>query len=206
MNAKNTNTDEIICCNIIKAARERFQYYGYPKTTMAELAHDCDMSPGNIYRYFKGKIDIAAEIAREESLATIERLNFVLKHTNISERQRLEEIMFRELKTSTDSLHHNSKVVELAQIVATERPSFLEEGLYRERQIFVTVLQKGCDKGEFRIKDVEQAAAALQTATMKFHYPQFFVHQPFIELEQELRNMLDLIFHGIRNPDYIHKI
>ena len=52
---------------IIDAAVERFLHYGYPKTTIAELAGDCAMSPGNIYRFFKGKIDIAAEIARREA-------------------------------------------------------------------------------------------------------------------------------------------
>ena len=54
---------------IIVAARERFSHYGYPKTTIAELAEDCAMSPGNIYRFFKGKIDIAVEIARREALS-----------------------------------------------------------------------------------------------------------------------------------------
>ena len=47
---------------IILAAKERFLHYGYPKTTMAEVAADCNMSPGNLYRYFKGKLDIAIEI------------------------------------------------------------------------------------------------------------------------------------------------
>jgi AcrR family transcriptional regulator len=41
---------------IIVAARERFSHYGYPKTTIAELAEDCAMSPGNIYRFFKARL------------------------------------------------------------------------------------------------------------------------------------------------------
>ena len=41
---------------IIDAAVERFLHYGYPKTTIAELAGDCAMSPGNIYRFFKGRL------------------------------------------------------------------------------------------------------------------------------------------------------
>ena len=37
---------------IIAAAEKRFFYYGFGKTTMAEIASDCDMSPANIYRFF----------------------------------------------------------------------------------------------------------------------------------------------------------
>jgi hypothetical protein len=50
---------------ILDAAKRRFMHYGYSKTTMAELAVDCDMSPGNLYRYFAGKLDIAEAICRE---------------------------------------------------------------------------------------------------------------------------------------------
>ena len=43
----------------------RIKHYGYGKTTMAEIAADCDMSPGNIYRFFEAKIDIAEAMARK---------------------------------------------------------------------------------------------------------------------------------------------
>ena len=74
---------------IIDAARERFSHYGYPKTTIAELADDCAMSPGNIYRFFKGKIDIAVEIARREALSAVEVIEAVLECPVRSSRQRL---------------------------------------------------------------------------------------------------------------------
>ena len=74
---------------ILDAAKKRFKHYGYAKTSMAEIAADLQMSPGNLYRYFPGKIDIAlaiaddsyeirhdhlAEIAHDGSKSTIERL------------------------------------------------------------------------------------------------------------------------------------
>ena len=50
---------------ILHAAMTRIKHYGYGKTTMAEIAADCDMSPGNIYRFFEAKIDIAEAMARK---------------------------------------------------------------------------------------------------------------------------------------------
>ena len=48
---------------ILKAAERLLEYYGYQKTSMADIARDCQMSPANIYRFYKGKDDILAEIA-----------------------------------------------------------------------------------------------------------------------------------------------
>ena len=41
---------------IVEAAKKRFSHFGYAKTTMAEVAADCEMSPGNLYRFFPGKL------------------------------------------------------------------------------------------------------------------------------------------------------
>ena len=51
---------------IVEAAKKRFSHFGYAKTTMAEVASDCAMSPGNLYRFFPGKLDIAEAIATED--------------------------------------------------------------------------------------------------------------------------------------------
>ena len=56
---------------IIAAAKRRFTHYGYTKTTMAELAVDCDMSPGNLYRYFAGKLDLSAHISQRISIKAV---------------------------------------------------------------------------------------------------------------------------------------
>ena len=50
---------------ILHAAMTRIKHYGYGKTTMAEIAADCDMSPGNIYRFYEAKIDLAEAMARK---------------------------------------------------------------------------------------------------------------------------------------------
>ncbi len=50
----------------MEAAKKRFSHFGYAKTTMAEVASDCSMSPGNLYRFFPGKLDIAESIATED--------------------------------------------------------------------------------------------------------------------------------------------
>ena len=50
---------------ILDAATNRIKHYGYGKTTMSEIAGDCGMSAGNIYRFFASKLDIAEAMARQ---------------------------------------------------------------------------------------------------------------------------------------------
>jgi AcrR family transcriptional regulator len=59
---------------IMEAAKSRFSHFGYGKTTMAEVASDCEMSPGNLYRFFPGKLDIAEAIATEDYERHLEHL------------------------------------------------------------------------------------------------------------------------------------
>jgi AcrR family transcriptional regulator len=182
---------------IIDAARERFSHYGYPKTTIAELADDCAMSPGNIYRFFKGKIDIAVEIARREALSAVEVIEAVLDCPVRSSRQRLEEVVFADLRYTFHLLENRPKTLELAQIVVSDRPQFQIESLRRERRVFQRILHEGQASGEFFIENVASTTIALHAATTKYRYAQLFTNQTLAELERELAHVMTVILRGL---------
>ncbi|MCH1541845.1 MAG: TetR/AcrR family transcriptional regulator [Alphaproteobacteria bacterium] len=182
---------------IIVAARERFSHYGYPKTTIAELAEDCAMSPGNIYRFFKGKIDIAVEIARREALSAVEVIEAVLDCPLRSSRQRLEEVVFADLRYTFHLLENQPKTLELAQIVVSDRPQFQIESLRRERRVFQRILHEGQASGEFMVVNVPATTIALHGATVKYRYAQLFTNQTLAELERELAHVMTLIMRGL---------
>ena len=185
---------------IIHAARERFRHYGYPKTTIAELADDCAMSPGNIYRFFKGKIDIAVEIARREALSAVDVLDKVLACPHRGSRQRLEEVIFADLRYTYHLLENQPKTLEMAQIVVNDRPQFQIESLRRERRLFQRILHEGAASGEFSIDNVPAATIAIHAATTKYRYAQLFTNQSLEELERELAQVLTLLMRGLVAP------
>lgn len=182
---------------IIDAALQRFRHYGYPKTTIAELATDCAMSPGNIYRFFKGKIDIAVEICRRETLASVEILESVLECPHRNSRQRLEEVIFADLRHTFHMLENRPKTLELAQIVVADRPQFQIESLRRERRLFQRILHEGVASGEFSCDSVPAATIAIHAATTKYRYAQLFTNQSLDELERELAHVLTLMMGGL---------
>lgn len=183
---------------ILDAAKRRFMHYGYGKTTMAELAVDCDMSPGNLYRYFAGKLDIAEAICREASTQTAEDLGRVLTTPGRTASQRLHDFLFMDLRETFHKLEEDPKIVEMAQIVTAERPEFHNEGLKREREVLASIVELGNLAGEFNAPDPEFAAEMIQAATLKFSYPQLFTRLPLPKLERELEGVYQIIVAGLR--------
>jgi AcrR family transcriptional regulator len=183
---------------IIEAAKKRFTHYGYGKTTMADLAVDCDMSPGNLYRYFPGKLDIAEEIAREASIRTAEELSRLLTQPGRSAAERLHEFLFQDLRETFRTLERDPKIVEMVQIITTERPQFHNEGLKREREVLRRIVELGNVSGEFSAADPDLVAEMIQAATMKFSYPQLFSRLPLERLERELEGVYQIIVAGLR--------
>jgi len=183
---------------IINAAKKRFAHYGYGKTTMADLAVDCDMSPGNLYRYFPGKLDIAEEIAREASIRTAEELSHILTQPGRTACERLHDFLFQDLRETFHTLERDPKLVEMAQIITAERPHFHNEGLKREREVLRRIIDYGNASGEFSVADPEFIAEMIQSATLKFSYPQLFTRLSLEKLERELEGVYALIIGGLR--------
>lgn len=183
--------------NILEAAKKRFLHYGYAKTTMAEIAADCSMSPGNLYRYFPGKLDIAEAISQEAGEHTHAKLREVLKQPGKSARERLRDFVFLDMKLTYDQLEHDKQIYEMARVISSERPQFANRLLALHRALLAEILAAGNATGEFQVEDVVFTAEMLQSATMKFRYPQLHSKLTYDRLERELDGVLHLLLNGL---------
>jgi AcrR family transcriptional regulator len=182
---------------IIEAAKKRFWHYGYAKTTMAEVAADCGMSPGNLYRFFPGKLDIAEAIATNEFEQHFEILRGIATAPGRSARARLHDFLFESLRHTYTVLEKSPRVHEMAQVISRERPQYAN-GLYAsERTLLCAILEDGEKSGEFRATDREFTAEMLQSATMKFCYPQLWSQLTLPKLERELEGVFVLLVDGL---------
>jgi AcrR family transcriptional regulator len=182
---------------IIEAAKTRFWHYGFAKTTMAEVAKDCGMSPGNLYRFFPGKLDIAEAIARAEFERHQEQLRAVVREVGKSPRERLRTFFFEELRHTYQMLEKNPRIHEMAVVIAHERPEYSNWMYAEERKLLVEILGDGERGGEFRSTDRELTAEMMQSATMKFRFPQLWSKLTLPKLERELDGVLELLIDGL---------
>lgn len=182
---------------ILAAAKRRFFHYGYGKTTMAELAQDCNMSAGNLYRFFPSKLDIAEAIATDSEDRGLEAFTELVRRPGLSARERLREFLFLELRSTFAMLEMHPKVLEMAAIITHERPSFANRRLAIMRGLIAEILAEGNRSGEFAVEDVTFSAEMIQSATMKFHYPQLWTRLTLDKLERELAGVFEMLMRGL---------
>lgn len=184
---------------ILGAAMTRILHYGYGKTTMAEIARDCDMSAGNIYRFFASKLDIAEALAWKKHSILLEQLEAIASDTSRSAIDRLRAFLAKQLDYSHALLSEDDKILEVAEVLNRERPEFVREESASQRMQMEKILAAGVANGEFHaLESVEETANTIQTATMKFCYPQVFSTTPLDRLEAELASVTDLIIAGLK--------
>jgi AcrR family transcriptional regulator len=182
---------------IVEAAKKRFSHFGYAKTTMAEVAGDCQMSPGNLYRFFPGKLDIAEAIATEDYTRHLEHLRKLAVSPGKDAKQRLHDLLFEELRRTYHKLEKDPRALDMARVISQERPQFANWMLENERRILVDLMNEAERRGEFTIEDKIFTAEMVQAATMKFRYPQLWTKLTLPKLERELEGVLELLVNGL---------
>ena len=183
---------------ILQAAMARIKHYGYGKTTMAEIAGDCCMSPGNIYRFFEAKIDLAEAMARKHYSEQQQELAKIARRKDMSVDDRLRTLFAHRMRENYKLVEENAKILEVAEVLHTERPLMANEQLAHERVFIAELLREGIAAGLYAPCDAEFVAEMMQCATAKFSFPQLFSHLTLPKLERELSGVLDLVFDGLR--------
>ncbi len=185
---------------ILDAAVERIMHYGYAKTTMSEIARDCGMSAGNIYRFFASKIDIAEAMARKLNME-INAARAALARGKGSAKEKLRQFHHSALSTTYEKLDSDAKVLEVAEVLAHERPTFANEEMAQERVYLVQILGQGIADGDFApMENPNFIAEMMQSATMKFKFPQLWSRLTLDKLERELDGVLDILLAGLTVP------
>ena len=184
---------------ILQAAMARIKHYGYGKTTMAEIAADCDMSPGNIYRFFEAKIDIAEAMARKHYAEEHTAMAQVGRRKEWPADKRLKEMLLKRMRDNFQMFSDNAKILEVAEVLGQERPVFMNELIALERVGITAVIQEGMENGIFAKGDPEFMAEMLQAAVLKFGIPQLFSKLTLAKLEREFDGVMRLILEGLYN-------
>lgn len=190
-----------IAARILEAARIRFERYGFNKTTMAEIARDCGMSAGNIYRYFKNKGEIAAVGASCWLTAAEARLAAIAGQTGEDPIARLRRLLKAHLALVAELVSSHSHLDELVDHVCETRPDLLAGHIHAVRAEIAKVLEAGMASGQLAPGRSMDLAAAIQSATSRFTHHSFVRSADLPELERDLDRVVDLLLTGLRRRD-----
>lgn len=88
---------------IIESAKKEFMQKGYEKTNMRSIAHNCSMTVGNVYRYFKNKEELSKYIVSN----VVDKIDIMVK-----------ELTDNEIELLNDSFSLLPSKTELKKLVA----------------------------------------------------------------------------------------
>jgi len=184
------------CDLILNAAEARFADYGYNKTTMAEIAADCDMSVGNLYRHFKNKEAIAVA-SMQRQLQT----KFEAGMTAAADEEDALDAVSAFLLTRLRLGHmHFSDTRHLYDMMALINSRHRDLLLLFEKKVIAglgSIIERGVAQGRFSSDDPLQTAYDIHQATLRYNNPVNLKHNPLDLLESDLKRLISLLHLGL---------
>lgn len=181
---------------ILGAALRRFEQFGYSKTTMAEIAADCDMSAANIYRYFENKLEIGAQLARRCLLDECAALKEAIE-SGASASARLEGFLLANLRYTYERWSEQPRINELVEAIARDRTDVVQDHIQFKQELLTRLIEEGNRSGEFASLDPARSAEAVLVASTVFDLPLFMHMHPLERFEAMAKNVAELILNGL---------
>lgn len=183
---------------ILEVATKLFGHYGFSKTTMADIAKECSMSPANLYRFYEGKDDITAEIARNVFDEINEKIREILHRPGLSASERLETFIVEELRLVDMICSCHEKIDEAIKNLQTKKPEIFNQQNDARRSMIAEILAEGNRSGEFDIDDIIGTSDLIMKATFLCKCQWIDRCPPIEEIEQSARKIVRLLVSGLR--------
>jgi len=186
-----------IRAQILHATEARFSQYGYNKTTMAEIARDCDMSAANLYRYFENKLAIGAALANGCLAEKELELSLIVRDADTSSAEKLRRFVGYLLNYGYH--HHDTtpRIGELIEAISRQKPDIVMAHRQCNYDLMQELLERGRQQGEFVFGDLDQTTEAINTAIIPFSYPPLMSLFSLSEFERKADSVIKLILRGI---------
>jgi len=184
------------CDRILNAADARFADYGYNKTTMAEIAADCSMSVGNLYRHFKNKEAIALA-SMQRKLQTKLDAGITAAGKASDALDALRAFLLTRLRIGHRHYAGTRHLFDMMALINSGHRDLLVEF---EKQVIAAlagILEQGIQQGRFRDLDAWQVAYDLHQATLRYNNPINLKFNSLPVLEEDLNRLVDLLYRGL---------
>jgi len=182
---------------ILDAAEVRFQQFGFNKTTMAEIATDCDMSAANLYRYFENKLAIGAALSRNCLSEGVDKLEKIVYDKSLSSADKIRHYILKTLDHTYSQWSDTPRLNEMVTAICHERLDIVDQHVSNKQALLITILKEGNQKGEFDVADPEMTAEAILTSATLFGVPLLMPMFSREAFERKAKNLATLLLNGL---------
>jgi AcrR family transcriptional regulator len=159
---------------IIVTAERLYRELGYQKTTVADIARELDMSPANVYRFFRSKDEINDAVGHrllEEVISAVATISA----EGGTAAERLRAALTALQRFHVERFTVEKKLHDLVAIAISDNWPMVHEYVQRMDTIFAGIIADGMASGEFRKSDPITAARCVHTAMIRYGHPRLMV-------------------------------
>lgn len=192
--------DEELRAKIVAAARERFQQFGFAKTSMQEIAEACDMSAANLYRYYEGKLAIGAAVATGERQALFADCDRAVAAAPDVPVAKLIALFHALVDGTRRQIRSTPLLFELGMTVARARPE-IRQRILRETEIRIAgILADGGKARALGPTDARTASRLILIASAPFVLPWMLQTQPYGNARAAVEPLMNCLASGLLRP------
>jgi len=184
------------CTRILAAAEDRFADYGYNKTTMAEIAADCAMSVGNLYRHFKNKEAIALA-SMQQRLQTKLDAGIAAAAKENDALDALNAFLITRLRIGHAHFADTRHLFDMMELIDTRHRDLLLDFEQRIIAAMADIIKRGIEQHRFAACDAKQTAYDIHQGLLRYNNPVNLKYNDLSLLEADLSRLIQLLFRGL---------
>lgn len=159
---------------IVETAEYLFRRYGYQKTTVADVARKLEMSPANVYRFFRSKEEVRRAVFsgildQHYSLAR------AVSRLPLDARCRIERYLYAQHSITIGLLNNDREIFDLIVFSTDRDVDLVDAHMVRISNVLATVIADGIERKEFAKQNPQHAAMTFITATAALWHPGLLV-------------------------------
>ena len=159
---------------IVDTAERLFSQIGFKKTTVADIAQNLRMSPGNLYRFFTSKAEINEAVGRRLLSEVEAAVDDIVKHSGHAS-EKLRAAIAAIEKLNWQRFQSNPKLHELVETAFNEHWTIVYEYDQKLDESLTKIISQGNREGEFHVEDSDGVAILVHSTFLQFCHPRLMV-------------------------------
>ncbi len=182
-------------------AVELFSHYGYSKTNIGDIAKACNMSAGNLYRYFKNKQGIGEAVVQDYMNTVEASINVEMADSALGWEDRLRQLIILSVESLICQYRQTPRMVELSDMICEGNSGILARHIEWKRAVISAQLNEGVRLGELSIsaENTDIAAGILLDSVRAFLLPNNLKQTDLDTVPERVTGILDYMIAGMKH-------
>lgn len=171
MTSEKAIADDVLTSErILEVARQQVRRFGEAKTNVVDIARALGTSHTTIYRHFRSKAEVfdALVLAAMDDEVELAR-SFVDAKGPAS--KRLEGFLLALHRRKLERFTSDPENAQLYRRIIEDRPDMIQDYSVRMTDLIAAILKQGVSRKEYKIDNIEAAAAVVRDAVTVYVYP-----------------------------------